>query len=453
MDRDLTKGNIYTNLIYMAVPTMLGFLSQTLYDIVDLMWIGKISGLAVASVTIFMTIIWLTDVINEIIGVSSISLISQSYGREDYDEAARAIGQTIFFKMVIAAAIAVIMYVFLEPIAKFFTKDAETLQYIYDYGYIRIATLPILFALFSTVTSLRNIGESKKQMIIMTASAVLNIILDPILMFDIIPILGIKGMGMGVFGAALATVISNVLAFGLGMYYLFRGNSKIKLKVKDFIQFDWAMDYKLLTIGLPMGVENLFRNFSAVVILKLVSSYGPEVIAVMGIGNRIIGFLMMPLMGLSMGGSTIVGQSLGKGNIERSKVTAKASAAFGMIVMIVLTIISFNYPEQIMKVFVFEPEIIAAGIFMVKIIVFSMVFSAVSFGISTCFMGSGYNFPYSVSSIVSKWGFQIPIMFIVLKIHPENPNLIWYGFLVASIVEMAINLYYYKKGTWTEKRV
>ena len=453
MDRDLTQGNIYRNLIYMAVPTMLGFLSQTLYDIVDLIWIGKISGLAVASVTIFLTIIWITDVVNEIIGVSSISLISQNYGRGDYEEAAKAIGQSIFFKMIAAAVVSIVVYIFLKPIAQIFTQDPQTLQYIYDYGYIRIATLPILFALFSIVTALRNIGESKKQMIIMPGSAIVKIVLDPILMFEIVPILGIKGFGLGVFGAALATVISNLLAFSLGMYYLFKGNERVQLKIDDFISFDWKMNYKLMTIGLPMGIENLLRNFSGIVILKFVASYGPEVIAVMGIGNRLVGFLIMPLLGLSMGGSAIVGQNLGKDNIERSRMTARASALFGMLVMSLVALIGMTFPKGIMTLFVKEAHIIDMGIPMVKIVLISLIFNAVSYGVSSCFMGSGYNFPYSVSSIVSKWVFQIPIMYLILKRYPENPNLIWYGFLVAAIVEMLINLYYYRKGTWIEKRV
>lgn len=453
MERDLTKGSIYRNLIYMAVPTMLGFLSQTLYDIVDLIWIGRISGFAVASVTIVMTIIWVTDVINEIIGVSAISLISQNYGREDYPMAARAIGQSIFFKMVMASLVAVVFYVALDPLARIFTSDAATLKNIHDYGYIRIATLPILFALFSTVTALRSIGESKKQMIIMSGSALLNIILDPILMFETVPFLGISGFGLGVFGAALATVISNVVALVMGLYYLFRGNDQIRLHVQDFIQFDWPMDKKLLTIGLPMGVENFLRNLSGIVILKFVSSYGPEVIAVMGVGNRLIGFLVMPLLGLSMGGSAIVGQNLGKGNIERTRQTARASAMFGMAVMTAVALFALADPSRIMRLFIFEDAIVQTGLSMVRIVVVSLIFNAVSFGISSCFMGSGYNFPYSVSSIVSKWGFQIPIMYLILQRHPENPNLIWYGFLVAALVEMLINLYYYRKGTWIEKRV
>lgn len=453
MDRDLTQGSVYKNLVYMAVPTMLGFLSQTLYDIVDLIWIGRISGFAVASVTIVMAIIWVTDVINEIIGVSSISLISQNYGRGNYEMAAKAIGQSIFLKMVMAAIISVIFYVLLKPIAQIFTNDAATLQNIYDYGYIRIATLPILFAMFSMVTALRSIGESKKQMIIMSGSAIVNIILDPILMFEIVPILGIKGFGMGVFGAALATVISNFLAMILGFYYLFKGNKIIKLSLNDFFSFDWQMDLKLLTIGLPMGVENLLRNMSGIVILKFVSNYGSEVIAVMGIGNRLIGFLIMPLLGLSMGGSTILGQNLGKGNVERTKQTAHASAVFGMLVMGLAALFGVIYPDHIMRLFVFEAPIIQMGVPMVKIVMVSLIFNAVSYGISSCFMGSGYNFPYSVSSIVSKWGFQIPIMYMILKKYPETPNLIWYGFMVAAVVEMLINMYYYKKGTWIEKRV
>ena len=202
-----------------------------------------------------------------------------------------------------------------------------------------------------------------------------------------------------------------------------------------------------------MGIENLMRNLSGIIILKFVANYGYEVIAVMGIGNRIVGFLIMPLLGLSMGASAIVGQNLGKGEIERTKLTVRASALFGMLVMSVITFFAFAFPDKLMNLFVYESEIIQMGIPMVRIIVFSLIFSAVSYGISSCFMGSGYNFPYSVSSIVSKWIFQIPIMYLILKTYPENPNFIWYGFLVAAIVEMLINMYYYKKETWIEKRV
>ena len=117
------------------------------------------------------------------------------------------------------------------------------------------------------------------------------------------------------------------------------------------------------------------------------------------------------------------------------------------------TILGLMFPKAIMSIFVFEPQIIEMGIPMVRIVFVSLLFNAVSYGISIAFMGSGYNFPYSVSSIVSKWIFQIPIMYWILKTHPENPNKIWYGVLVAAIVEMIINYYYYQKKTWIEKRV
>ncbi|MFN3283186.1 MAG: MATE family efflux transporter, partial [Pseudothermotoga sp.] len=125
MSRDLTQGSLTKNLFYMALPTMGGFALQTLYDIVDMFWIGRISSKAIAGVTIFSTVFWLVEVLNEIIGMSSTSLISQNYGAKDYERTNRIIEQTIVFKIFVAVVASAIMVVFLKPLMSFFSKDEE----------------------------------------------------------------------------------------------------------------------------------------------------------------------------------------------------------------------------------------------------------------------------------------------------------------------------------------
>lgn len=225
-----------------------GFALQSLYDIVDMFWVGRISAKAIAGVTVFSTIFWLVEVLNEIIGMSSTSLISQNYGARDYERMNRVIEQTIVFKVFVALIASGIMVVFLKPLMSFFSKDLEVIKAGLDYGYWRTFFMPVFFATYSTYTAQRMTGESRLPMVIMGTSAILNVVLDPIFMFDRVPILGIRGFNMGVSGAAIATVISTVVAFIWGFGTLLKGRSNVKITLAGLFRLNREIDLKLLTI-------------------------------------------------------------------------------------------------------------------------------------------------------------------------------------------------------------
>ncbi|RLL88740.1 hypothetical protein BG32_12840, partial [Mesotoga sp. HF07.pep.5.2.highcov] len=167
MARDLTQGNILKNLLVMSVPTMIGFSAQMVYDIVDIFWIGRISGEAIAGVTIFTTLFWIVDILNSIIGQSSVSLISQSFGKKDLEGTNRAIEQTITFKFIVALISALLVAAFLKPSLGFFSNDPTVITAALDYGYIRLFFLPMMFSSYSVNTALRCIGDAKSPMYIM----------------------------------------------------------------------------------------------------------------------------------------------------------------------------------------------------------------------------------------------------------------------------------------------
>lgn len=442
----------------MSIPTMLGMLGQTLYDVVDMIWVGRISGTAVAGVALFSTLFWLVEVLNEVIGTSSVSLITQSYGAGDKERTRKIIEQTIVFKAFVAIIAAVIFYISLPPLVKFFSSDPEVIGSALNYGRIRIFFLPVFFMTYSCFTALRCTGDPKSQMWIMLGASILNTILDPILMFEKIPFTNIKGFGLGVFGAGLATVISIVMAFIVGFSLLVSRRSRIKLSIRGLFRLDPAIDKKLITIGLPSGGELLIRQLAGLVTTKFVSFYGTAAIAAMGIGNRLGGLVFMPLFGLMSGGGTIVGQNLGAENIDRAEKTAKAASLLGGTVVSVIMGLAIAFPHFVMKIFVDSPETIAVGVSMIRIMGSSFIIVSFALAIGCVFAGSGYNLPFLVSSVFGRWAAQIPFLLLTVYVFPKfglnlGINGIWLSFLFSEVAESAVIFYFYKKGKWKKVRV
>lgn len=451
--QDLTQGNIYGNLVYMALPTMLGFFAQTLFNVVDMIFVGMISPEAVAGVTIYSTISVILYVFNDIIGTSSISMISQSYGQGDLDKTAKVIEQTITFKGLIALLAGAFMLIFLKPLVGFFTEDAVTFQAAMDYGYIRTFFLPIMFSSYTVNTAMRCIGDSKKPLYLMIVVAILNIVLDPLFMFDTIPYITffghpIKGFGMGVFGAALATVVSSLVAFLIAFWMLLSGRTYIKISLKRLFVLDKEIDKKLITIGLPSGAEGFNRNIANFILFKMIAFYGTSYVAAYGIVIRLIDLCFMPLLGLNMGGSTIVGQNLGANKMDRVFKTIHATAILGVIVLVLVTGLSYVFAEPMVRLFTKDPEVIRIGTIIIKWLVPSMLFLSVMFGYGTAFSGSGYNTPFLTASMISRWLVLIPIGLAATY----GLRAGFTGLLIASVlsefVDMLIVLIYYKKGKW-----
>ena len=449
----LLEGSITKNLFSLAAPTMLGLMFQMFYDLVDMVWIGRISYKAVAGVTIFTTMFWIVNVLNEIIGNSSISLISQSFGKGDEDRTSLCIEQTLTFKALMAILAGIIFSIILRPLLHYFTSDPEVFQSALSYGYIRIFFLPIMFSTYTVNTAFRCVGDAKKPMTIMIIAAILNIILDPILMFDTIPYTSIPGFGLGVFGAGLATVISIAVTFIVGFYFILSNKTKVKINPKRLLKLNYEIDMKLLTIGLPTGAENLLRNLVGIITLKYVAHYGTDVVAAMGIGNKLFGFFFMPLLGLAMGSSSIVGQCIGGENVKRARTTASYASAYGALIMFFVSILIFIFPDKVMGIFIREASVIEVGVPMLRIVTPGLIMASVMMGYGSVFSGSGYNIPFLISSIAGRWGAQIPMLFFAVTIFKLPVIWVWLSFLASDLVEMLVIVVAYRRGKWETMRV
>jgi putative MATE family efflux protein len=453
MTSSIEQKSLLRGILTLSIPTMLGMMFETLYEIVDMAWVAKISINSVAAVTIFSTVWWILNIVNDIVGTSSVTIISRFYGSGNKEKTIEAIEQTIIFKFLLALIVGILMSFIIPYILGPLSGNKEVLEQSTTYGRIRLLTLPLAFSSYSVNTALRCIGDAKKPLYIMALSGVLNMILDPIMIFDVIPFIGIRGMGLGVSGAAYATVISQASAFAVGLYLLMSGRSFIKVGFKRGIYFVKSIDIKLLRIGLPTGLEGLLRNMGSFLIMKFIASYGVVVVAAFGICIRIIGMIVMPIFGLQMGTGVIVGQSLGSADCERAenagRLTAKLSFGFMFATGIFLVLI----PGLIMNIFTTSEEIIVIGTSFLRFFAVAALFMGPAGSLASILYGAGDNVPSMLGALISVWLVQIPLLFVFVQLLQLSIEWVWISYVVAYAVHYLVILHYVRKGKWKYKCV
>lgn len=446
--RDLTKGNIMNNLIAMAIPASVAFLAQALYSIVDMIWVGRLSTEAVAAITVFSSIYFMVFVLNNIIGQGSVPVISQAFGAKDMDKTRLAISNTFSFKFLVGVVSSFVLLVILKPLLHLLTDDLVVIEMALQYGKIMMIFLPLVFSLFTIKTALRCCGDARSPMIITFVSSIINIILDPIFMFETIPVVNLPGLGMGIYGVAVATIIANMVGLAMGSYILFKPNNFLGMKIKNVFTLDLTMAKELVKVGTPPAMAGLTRNVANIVLLSLISGYGTVAVAAWGIIGRIFNLLFIPMNGLMNGGSAMTGQNIGNKDMGRAIETAYTAAKLGIISMVIVGGLTVLFAPNMFSIFIKDPEVIAYGVPALRIVTLSLVPVGFYFGLATIFTGTGYTMPLLIASIVGQWVLQLPFAYVATKVLVLPFTYVAISFLAFTLGEGAVILYYFYKGDW-----
>lgn len=449
----VTEGKLNREIWRLSFPTMAGMLLQGVYDIVDMIWIGHISASAIAATTIFLTIFWAIEVLNEIVGTSSVALISQSYGQKDLAQTQVAAEQTLIFKALLATVGAVVLLIVLRPALRLFTTDEEVIAYALEYGVIRILFLPIFFSSYSVNTIFRCTGDGRTPMILLIVSALINLVADPLLMFEQVPGTSLRGLGWGMKGATIATVFSTCVAFGIGFALLLRKDATVRLRPKHLLRLDPEIDKKLFLIGLPSGINMFLRNIASLLMLRLIGLYGTAAVAIFGVAMRIYQFGMMPNWGFTMGSGIIIGQNLGAEQPHRALQTVRLTTLNCLLFVGFFATIILFFPAQVLSLFLKSAELPPEALSLMVVIASTMLLGAAGSGMGSAFVGAGENRPLLYASLVSQYLVQIPYLLLVVFAFRLPLEYLWVSFLLGELSEFCVRWLFYRKKTWLEKRV
>ena len=445
---NLTEGSILKSLIALSIPIIFVNLLQTAYQLTDTFWVGRLGTEAVAAVSISFPIIFLIISLGGGLAMAGTILVAQYKGRENKKAVDHIASQTILAVVLISIVLATIGYA-LSPFL-IHLMNVETAVFSSAVLYMKISFIGMVFMFTYMVfqSLMRGVGDVKTPVYIVLGTVLLNLILDPLFIFGygFIP-------AFGVAGAAIASIGTQGLAAIIGIALLLKGKHKIQLHLSD-LRPDWILIKKMFKIGFPASIEQSARALGMTVMTFLVASFGTLTLAAYGIGSRILSFVLIPAMGLSMATSTLVGQNIGAGKIERAEKVTKLSASIGFIILTIIGIIMFLFAKQISTIFIpGEIETIQSSALFIKIMALSFGFIGIEMSLNGLFRGSGNTMISMVLSIVSLWVLRFPLAYILSQ-HTVLAELgLWIAFPVTNVLAAIISMVWFMKGTWKQKQI
>lgn len=434
-------------LFKLAIPSIISMFIQALYNVVDSIFVARISENALAGLSLAFPIQLVLIAIGVGTGVGTTSLISRLLGQGNEKRASNVAEHVLLVSLICGVLIGIFGILFSKYLITMFTNNPILI----DYGsrYIRIILIgsTALFIPMIANNILRGEGNTFVPMITMLIGTILNIILDPLLIFGYGPF-----PQLGVEGAALATVLSRIISGTFILIILFRGKNLIKINLQNF-DFDMTIIKDIYQVGFPAMTMQILASFMVAGLNIILGGYSATAIAAMGIYFRLQSFVFMPVFGLNQGYMPIIGYNYGHNNPDRMKQAMK----FGFIIAFSFTALGFLifqiFPMQLIKMFSSSPELLAIGKDALTKI--SLAFPIIGLAIigSTTFQAVGKGMPSLILSFSRQIILLLPLAFILGRI--GGLNILWYSFPIAEVITaffMAFWLRSMLKGLFSRMR-
>lgn len=441
----ILNGPVIRTTLWLAWPMIIANIVNISYNLVDTFWLGKLGKEALSAPTVSWPIIMLLYSIGMGLSFAGVTLVSQYVGAGEKEYARKTAGYMIGFMLSLAVTISGIGYVLAPYILKAMYVPEEVLPLAVNYIRVIFAGIPIAFIGFAFVSILNGIGDTRTPTIIGMVSSLVNVVLDPIMIF------GWFGLPpMGVIGAAMATVFSRAIVSAIGIFLLTRGYMGLRIRFNDlFFELWWLR--KVLRIGIPLVIQQSANALGFVIMMSIVAGMGTTVIATYGIGIRIIDIIQAFTWGLMRATSIMIGQTIGAENYGKAEEIVRKNMMLIFIVLVIGALMIFIFRRQLYAVFIDDPEVLAEGDRFLSIFVPSIPFFGLFFVAGAVARGSGHTVAYTIISIIRLWLLRIGLTIILTYFVGLGSIGVWTAMSISNIGAGIIATLWVMKGTWKRR--
>jgi putative MATE family efflux protein len=444
----LLSGSIPRALFALAVPIVLANLLQTGYQLTDAFWVGRLGAAAVAAISVSFPVTFLVIALGSGLAMAGATLSAQYMGAGRQDLVNHVAAQTMLMVVITSVLFGAVGYALAPSLLRLLGVAPEV--YAGALGFLRVSFVGIIFvftyAMFQAL--MRGVGQTRVPLLIVGATVLLNFLLDPLFIFGWGPI-----PGQGVMGAAIATLVTQALAAAAGVGIFLRGRHGIHLTLRGFLP-DPVYLKRAFFLGIPGSVELSTRALGLMVMSFLVASFGTLTIAAYGVGSNVLQIVTIPVMGLSMAVSTLVGQNIGAGNMNRAAQAASFGAAVSFGLMTALGIVAWFAAPALVAFFVpGDPAVIAEGARFIRTMCLAWGGIGVQLCIVAAFRASGNMLMAMVIAMVSQWMVQFPLAYVLGKHTSLHAQGLWWSFPVTNAVVAVVAICWFARGSWKDKRL
>jgi putative MATE family efflux protein len=472
----ITEGSLVRPLLNLAWPIVVIQLLQVTYNIADTLYLGRLSTDAVGAISLAFPLIFLLISVAGGFTTAGAILVAQYTGAEGDESAGKVVGQTVTFVGFLSVVLGAIGIFYTRPALSLLPSDpgtaANVIPLAADYMEVFFAGMPFLFGFFVFSALMRGYGDTRTPMYVMFISVLANVVLDPFFIFGFEgnPLLLWVGLadleatllsatgftGMGIQGAALATIIARGAGTVIGLYLLF-GTGIGPAVSLSHLRPDLSFIKDIIRLGTPSMVEQSTSAMAMVTLTAIIVTFSEPVVAAYGLGNRIVSLVFLPAMGLGRAIDTMVGQNLGADRDDRAARSVWLAASTGAGVMLVVAVIAVTFTDPIVSVFLGDvpdaPETIELGVEYLRIRSAEFAFIGISQVMLGAFRGAGNTKIAMFISILTLWVGRVGSVSILVFLLDWGPTGFWVGMAMGNILGALVAVPWFLRGTWREKYI
>jgi putative MATE family efflux protein len=444
----LLEGPLLRSLLKLAIPVVFANVLQSAYQLIDAFWVGRLGGAAVAAVSISFPVMFLMIALGMGLAMAGSTLTAQYRGAGNDSMVSHVAAQTLNMVALLSITLGTLGYIFTPALLRLMGVAPDV--YAGALGFMRVSFVALLFnfTFFVFQSIMRGVGRPTLPVYIVAATVLLNFILDPLFIFGWGPV-----PAYGVMGAALATLGTQVLAAIAGMVVLRMGRHGIHLRRRDFIP-DFAYMKRAFYLGAPASVEQSARALGLTVMTFLIASFGTRTMAAYGVGSNILQVVIIPAFGLSMAISTLAGQNIGAGNIERAERIGRLGAFLAFAVLTGLGVIAFLFAPALAAFFVpGDPGVIAEAARFMRVMALAWGFMGIQLALTGVLRASGNMVTTMMITLASQWVLQFPLAYVLSTHTALGGGGIWWAFPVTNVITAFIVVAVYARGDWKRTRL
>jgi putative MATE family efflux protein len=445
--QDYTAGSLNRAILLLAVPMVLEMVLESLFAVVDVFWVGRLGANAVATVGLTESMLSLVFAVGIGLSLSTTAMVARRIGEKDPEGAAVAGVQAIALGLIVSLAIGLPCFFFAPRLLQLMGASPEIVATGSGYTRICLGGSCAVLLLFLNNAIFRGAGDAAIAMRLLWVSNIINLVLDPCLIFGWGPF-----PRMGVTGAALATFTGRSIGVSYQFYRLLKGTERIRILARQ-LRLHLDVLWRLMRVSLTGILQFAIAHTSWIGLVRIVSMFGAAALAGYTIAIRIVIFVILPSWGLSNAAATLVGQNLGAGHPERAEKAVWRTGLYNVIFLGAVGLIFILFPVPIVRLFTHDPEVVRLGAACLRIISYGNLGYAYFMVMMQAFNGAGDTITPTIVNFFGFWLLEIPLAYgLAIPLHMRS-NGVFVSIAIAESAMAGASAILFKRGKWKRQKI
>jgi len=445
--QDYTSGSLNRAILLLAVPMVLEMVLESLFAVVDIFWVGRLGANAVATVGLTESMLSLVFAVGMGLSLSTTAMVARRIGEKDPEGAAVAGVQAITLGLVVSLAIGVPCLIFAPQLLRLMGASPEIVAVGSGYTRICLGGSCAVLLLFLNNAIFRGAGDAAIAMRLLWVSNIINLILDPCLIFGVGPF-----PRLGVTGAALATFTGRSIGVLYQFYRLLRGTERIRI-LRNQIRVNYGVLLRLLRVSLTGILQFAIAHTSWIGLVRIVSIFGAAALAGYTIAIRVVIFVILPSWGLSNAAATLVGQNLGAGHPQRAEKAVWRTGFYNVAFLGGVGILFILFAEPVVRLFTHDPAVVPLGAACLRIVSYGNLGYAYFMVMMQAFNGAGDTITPTIVNFFGFWLFEIPLAYVLAIPLRMRSNGVFFSIAIAESAMAVASAILFKRGKWKKQKI